>query len=91
VDILKVDKSFIEEVHENGEQSALTHSIIQLAETLQLVPVAEGIEQEGQLQRLLEMECALGQGFYFARPLDKEKITELLAERWPRPLVDSGS
>jgi EAL domain-containing protein (putative c-di-GMP-specific phosphodiesterase class I) len=78
VDILKVDKSFIDEVSVGGEQSALTESIIKLADTLQLMPVAEGIEREDQLDRLLELQCTLGQGFYFAEPLDLEAIHGLV-------------
>jgi len=78
VDILKVDKSFIDEVSGRGEQSALTASIIELAGTLQLLPVAEGIEREEQLDRLLELQCTLGQGFYFAQPLDLEAISRLV-------------
>ena len=57
VDILKVDKSFIDQVALGGEQGALTASIIKLAATLQLVPVAEGIETEAQLARLLELDA----------------------------------
>jgi EAL domain-containing protein (putative c-di-GMP-specific phosphodiesterase class I) len=78
VDILKVDKSFIDEVSLGGEQSALTASIIKLADTLQLMPVAEGIEQEDQVDRLLELQCTLGQGFYLAEPLDIEAIHGLV-------------
>jgi diguanylate cyclase (GGDEF)-like protein/PAS domain S-box-containing protein len=78
VDILKVDKSFIDQVALGGEQGALTASIIKLAGTLQLLPVAEGIETEEQLVRLLELECQLGQGYLFAAPLDREAVERLL-------------
>lgn len=78
VDILKVDKSFIDEISDEGEQSALTASIIKLAGTLQLQPVAEGIERENQLDRLLELECTFGQGFYFAPPLDVEAVYQMV-------------
>jgi EAL domain-containing protein (putative c-di-GMP-specific phosphodiesterase class I) len=81
VDILKVDKSFIEQVALGGEQGALTASIIKLAATLQLLPVAEGIETEAQLERLLDLECHLGQGFLFSQPLDSEAIERLLDAR----------
>jgi EAL domain-containing protein (putative c-di-GMP-specific phosphodiesterase class I) len=81
VDILKVDKSFIDGVSEGGESSALTAAVIELAGILNLKPVAEGIERLDQLQRLLELHCALGQGFYFAKPLEVAKLEELLTER----------
>jgi diguanylate cyclase (GGDEF)-like protein/PAS domain S-box-containing protein len=81
VDILKVDKSFIDGVSEGGESSALTAAVIELAGILNLKPVAEGIERLDQLERLLELHCALGQGFYFAKPLESASLEEMLAER----------
>ncbi|MGZ5292393.1 MAG: putative bifunctional diguanylate cyclase/phosphodiesterase [Actinomycetota bacterium] len=81
VDILKVDKSFVDGVSEGGEASALTAAVIELAGILNLKPVAEGIERADQLQRLLELRCDLGQGFFFARPLPGEELQILLTER----------
>jgi diguanylate cyclase (GGDEF)-like protein len=81
VDILKVDKSFIDGVSEDGESSALTAAVIELAGILNLKPVAEGIERVDQLERLLELHCALGQGFYFAKPLETGNLEEMLDER----------
>ena len=81
VDILKVDKSFVDSVNEGGEQSALTAAIIELAGILKLLPVAEGIERADQLEKLLDLKCDLGQGFYFAKPLPMDEIDELLAAR----------
>jgi EAL domain-containing protein (putative c-di-GMP-specific phosphodiesterase class I) len=81
VDILKVDKSFVDSVNEGGEESALTAAIIELAGILRLRPVAEGIERADQLERLLTLRCDLGQGFYFARPLPLRGVEELLAAR----------
>jgi len=81
VDILKVDKSFVDGVSEGGEASALTAAVIELAGILNLKPVAEGIERADQLQRLLELKCDLGQGFFFARPLPSEELQTLLTER----------
>ena len=79
VDILKVDKSFIDGINEGGEDSALTAAIIELAGILRLQPVAEGIERADQLERLLELDCDLGQGYYFAKPLDQVALKELLS------------
>jgi diguanylate cyclase (GGDEF)-like protein/PAS domain S-box-containing protein len=81
VDILKVDKSFVDGVSEEGEASALTAKVIELAGILNLKPVAEGIERADQLQRLLELHCDLGQGYYFAKPLPSPDLESLLAER----------
>ena len=81
VDILKVDKSFIDGVSEGGESSALTAAVIELAAILGLKPVAEGIERADQLQRLLELHCDLGQGYFFAKPLPGTDLESLLTER----------
>ncbi|MEX1262758.1 MAG: EAL domain-containing protein [Actinomycetota bacterium] len=81
VDILKVDKSFIDGVSEGGEASALTEAVIKLAGILNLKPVAEGIERADQLQRLLELHCDLGQGFFFSKPLPGDELAMLLDER----------
>ncbi|HUL85978.1 MAG TPA: EAL domain-containing protein, partial [Actinomycetota bacterium] len=81
VDILKVDKSFIDGVTEGGESSALTAAVIELASILNLKPVAEGIERPDQLQRLLELQCDLGQGFLFAKPLPEIELEPMLADR----------
>jgi diguanylate cyclase (GGDEF)-like protein/PAS domain S-box-containing protein len=81
VDILKVDKSFVDGVNEGSEESALTAAIIELAGILRLRPVAEGIERADQLERLLALRCDLGQGFYFARPLPLTGVDELLTTR----------
>jgi diguanylate cyclase (GGDEF)-like protein/PAS domain S-box-containing protein len=81
VDILKVDKSFVDGVNEGGEESALTAAIIELAGILRLRPVAEGIERADQLEKLLDLQCDLGQGYYFAKPLPLEAVDELLTTR----------
>jgi EAL domain-containing protein (putative c-di-GMP-specific phosphodiesterase class I) len=81
VDILKVDKSFIDDVADGGESSALTAAVIELAGILNLKPVAEGIERADQLERLLELHCDLGQGYFFAKPLPSEDLLRLLDER----------
>src|ERR1051325_9732755 len=81
VDILKVDKSFIDGVTDGGESSALTAAVIELAGILNLKPVAEGIERLEQLERLLELHCALRQGYYFAKPLETANLEQMLGER----------
>jgi EAL domain-containing protein (putative c-di-GMP-specific phosphodiesterase class I) len=81
VDILKVDKSFVDGVNEGGEESALTAAIIELAGILRLRPVAEGIERADQLEKLLALRCDLGQGFYFAKPLPLDGVDDLLTTR----------
>ncbi len=81
VDILKVDKSFVDAFNTDPRKSALTATILKLAEDLELSPVAEGIERADQLEQLLQLRCDFGQGFYFARPLDSGSLHTLLTER----------
>ena len=79
VDILKVDKSFIDGVDEEQEAASLTAAVIGLAGNLNLVPVAEGIERVKQLERLQEMSCDLGQGFLFSAPVPELELEALLS------------
>ncbi len=79
IDVLKIDKSFIDGITDEGEVSALTEAILQLSKILRLHAVAEGIETREQLDRLLELDCELGQGYLFARPLERTAIERLVA------------
>jgi diguanylate cyclase (GGDEF)-like protein/PAS domain S-box-containing protein len=66
IDVLKIDRSFVEAVGNEDEDPVLARAIIALAKTLRIETVAEGIERQAQLERLRAMGCALGQGYYFA-------------------------
>jgi hypothetical protein len=81
VDILKVDKSFIDAVADNIEDSALAKAIIELGHTLRLQTVAEGVEASEQASQLRTLHCELGQGYYFAHPLDADQVAALLEHR----------
>ncbi|MFC4063707.1 putative bifunctional diguanylate cyclase/phosphodiesterase [Actinoplanes subglobosus] len=78
VDIIKIDKSFVDDVGDVPAAAALTLGIIQLGQALQLSTVAEGIEDAGQLSELADGNCELGQGYYFAEPLTSEAMQALL-------------
>ncbi|MBL7257361.1 putative bifunctional diguanylate cyclase/phosphodiesterase [Paractinoplanes lichenicola] len=82
VDIIKIDKSFVDDVVDEPTAAALTHGIIQLGRALQLSTVAEGIEHAGQLTSLAGGNCEMGQGYYFAEPLTGTALSDLL---FPRP------
>jgi EAL domain-containing protein (putative c-di-GMP-specific phosphodiesterase class I) len=80
VDILKIDKSFIDPlVGTDPGSSALVTAIIGLAQSLGLDVIAEGIEHKSQLHRLVDLGCDKGQGFLMARPLDREDAETLIA------------
>lgn len=78
VDVLKLDRSFVEQVALGSQETELTRTIVALAHTLQLATVAEGIEQDSQLGELLVMGCSHGQGFLFSRPVSASVIAGLL-------------
>lgn len=86
---LKIDRSFLEKMAYSTEHSGIVQTILDLAGRLKMDVVAEGIETEGQLERLKEMKCKLGQGYLFARPLDQESTTSLVRTRSPLPLAPS--
>ncbi len=69
VDVLKIDRAFVDDIEEGTEQSAVARAIIGLSDALHLTTVAEGIETAGQLRLLRALGCELGQGYYFSRPL----------------------
>ena len=78
VDILKIDKSFIDGVAEGPHESALARAVVKLASTLRLEAVAEGINSRKQLLQLRRLRCPYGQGFYFSRPEPPTAIPDLL-------------
>jgi diguanylate cyclase (GGDEF)-like protein/PAS domain S-box-containing protein len=78
VDGVKLDKSFVEGLAEDTTGMALVQKIIELCHTLGLEVVAEGIETPEQASLLKAMECDLGQGYYFGRPLPSEEFAEKL-------------
>jgi len=87
IDILKIDKSFIDELHIDGQKANLVRGIINLGESLELDVIAEGIEQPQQVDRLRAMRSPFGQGFLFSRPVSPEEIHSILqrSERLPSP------
>ncbi|HLZ28778.1 MAG TPA: EAL domain-containing protein [Chloroflexota bacterium] len=85
LDILKIDKSFVDRITDRSDRAGLARAIIQLGKTLKLRVVAEGVEQPEQADVLRALGCDLGQGYYFDRPLDAAALSARLAEtRLPR-------
>jgi diguanylate cyclase (GGDEF)-like protein/PAS domain S-box-containing protein len=78
IDVLKVDKSFVDDVGDSEKASALAKAIVQLGQSLNLETVAEGIEKARQVESLRALGCRYGQGFFFARPVPPEQMDELL-------------
>ncbi len=78
VDILKIDKTFIDGVAEGGQGAALTRIIIALGDMLSLRMVAEGVEQSDQCVHLRALGCGYGQGYHFAKPLPPEAAEDFV-------------
>jgi EAL domain-containing protein (putative c-di-GMP-specific phosphodiesterase class I) len=69
VDKLKIDQSFVRDMADDQSDAAIVSAIIQMAKSLNLVTIAEGVENEHQLALLRKLQCEEVQGYYFAKPL----------------------
>jgi diguanylate cyclase (GGDEF)-like protein/PAS domain S-box-containing protein len=78
VDLLKIDKSFVDGLMEHGADRAIVAAVINLAAALGVDAIAEGVETSEQALALRSMSCGLAQGYHFARPVAPEEIAALL-------------
>ena len=78
-DTLKIDRSFVERMGDDGKGQEIVRSIVALGRALGKSLVAEGIETETQLRMLRDLQCDEGQGYFFSKPLSAEAITPMLA------------
>jgi EAL domain-containing protein (putative c-di-GMP-specific phosphodiesterase class I) len=76
VDVLKIDKSFIDEILHSDEQLALVEAIVNLARTLRLAVVAEGIEHPAHRWKLMQLGCPYGQGYLFSKPVAAAEMVQ---------------
>ena len=74
VRVLKIDRSFVSNVHMDRQAASIVSAFLELADGLDLVTLAEGIETEEELAFLREKGCRLGQGYYFSKPVPPEEI-----------------
>jgi diguanylate cyclase (GGDEF)-like protein len=81
IDVLKVDKSFIDDIACGTEKANLARGIIELGTTMNLDIVAEGIEDPLQVAELVRLRCRMGQGFHFAKALPAEELSAYLHAR----------
>ena len=81
IEVLKLDQSFVRDVAHNPHDAAVARATIQLANTLGLRVVAEGVENEAQLEWLRAESCLLIQGYLFSQPLDVPACEQLLQKR----------
>ncbi|MBV8673391.1 MAG: bifunctional diguanylate cyclase/phosphodiesterase, partial [Acidobacteriaceae bacterium] len=78
-DTLKIDRSFVQGIAEDQDSIEIVGTILDLARSLEMDVVAEGIETAQQAQQLKSLGCRLGQGYYFSRPMDAASIGAMLA------------
>lgn len=78
IDTLKVDRSFINSINDDTENSEIVRSIIMLAHNLGIEVIAEGVETREQLNYLQEMKCGYGQGYYYSRPVNSHRAADLI-------------
>jgi EAL domain-containing protein (putative c-di-GMP-specific phosphodiesterase class I) len=87
--VLKIDRSFIDGLGRDLEDSAIVAALVSLADTLGLITVAEGVETAVQRDALLDLGCSRAQGYFFARPVATDEAERLL-DRFAET-VDGGT
>jgi diguanylate cyclase (GGDEF)-like protein/PAS domain S-box-containing protein len=90
IDVLKIDRAFVEGIAASPQRLALAEGIVQIAKTLRIVVVAEGIETGEQCELLTEMGCDYGQGYLFAKPMEWPAAQDLLRSRRPLTPARAG-
>jgi diguanylate cyclase (GGDEF)-like protein/PAS domain S-box-containing protein len=85
IDVLKIDRSFINAIGSSDERSELVGTIISLARRLGITAVAEGVETHAQLAKLQQMGSEYVQGFYYSKPISSRDTAILLAQRTMSP------
>ena len=78
VDVLKIDKSFVQEMLIDRGDMEIVKAVISLAQSMHLQLIAEGIEIEAQKDMLIQLGCSVGQGYLFSKPLSKEDFKAYL-------------
>jgi EAL domain-containing protein (putative c-di-GMP-specific phosphodiesterase class I) len=77
---LKIDRSFIAHCDTDVLNAGLCETIIEFAHRFNISAVAEGIETKGELQTLRDIGCDMAQGYFFARPMPKDKFAKMVLE-----------
>ena len=80
INTVKIDRSFVQNIESPDGSQAIVRMILALAKTLEMSVVAEGVETQGQADRLLEMGCDQVQGYFYGKPMDAEAATRFIAQ-----------
>ncbi|GFE61246.1 EAL domain-containing protein [Geobacter sp. AOG2] len=89
IDVVKIDKSFVDDILVNPDDATIVRTIILMAHNLNMTVVAEGVETEDQLDFLAAHNCEMVQGFYFSRPLAADGFAAMVRS-WGRVAADEG-
>ncbi len=85
IDVLKVDKSFVDNLPDDPKSATIAKTIIDLGHSLGFKVVAEGVEDERQLEYLKERGCDIYQGYYFSKPVSAEDFEQMVRDRVQLP------
>ena len=91
IDMLKVAREFVDGLGRDAHDDVITRAIVELASTLGLLTVAEGIETTQQQEHVSALGCDLAQGYLFSRPIDAEAVRVLVGEQEHGPRRRSAS
>ena len=80
-DMIKIDRSFVSNIHSNRESMAIVRAVSTLANALNVPVCVEGIEEEAALEAVSRLGCAVGQGWYFGKAVTAEEAAQMLARR----------
>jgi EAL domain-containing protein (putative c-di-GMP-specific phosphodiesterase class I) len=80
-DIIKIDRSFVSNINVKRESLAIIRAVTTLANAISVPVCVEGIENEAAFNTVVRLGCAIGQGWYFGKPMQAEQARELLAAR----------
>ncbi|HET7816326.1 MAG TPA: bifunctional diguanylate cyclase/phosphodiesterase [Sphingomicrobium sp.] len=78
-DLIKIDRSFVTNVHESRQNAAIVRAVVTLASAIDVPILVEGIENEAAHAAVLGLGCASGQGWYFGKPVDAEQAAQMVA------------
>ena len=82
---LKIDQSFVRDIHLDPDDAAIVTAVIAMARSLNVLTIAEGVETEGQLAFLEALKCGEYQGYYFAKPMPADAFLSLLRHNQSEP------
>ncbi len=81
IDTLKIDQSFVRDMHKNESSMALVKSIIALGKNMKMHTIAEGVETVEEAKTLLNLGCEMGQGYYFAKPMPEKDMIKFVSDK----------